>query len=92
MTTIQVRVEEKTKRQSAKIFHDLGLDLSSAINVYLRKVIATKGIPFSVLTENGMTLEEEDEILKASEEARRGINISRPLKGKAAIEYLKAVR
>ena len=63
-STIQVRTNEKTKRAAQQILHKLGLDLSSAINIYLVQIIETQGIPFAVLTENGMTLAEEEKILK----------------------------
>ncbi len=67
MSTIQVRTEEKTKRAAMKILKNLGLDLSTAINIYLVKIIAKQGIPFEILTENGMTPAQERKILKEME-------------------------
>ncbi len=64
MTTIQVRTESKTKKAAQVILGKLGLDLSTAINIYLVQIIEKKGIPFDILTENGLTPSEEDEILK----------------------------
>lgn len=92
MTTIQIRIDEKTKKTSQKVFSQLGLDMSAGIAVYLRKVSQIKGIPFRVVTENGLTLEEEDAILKASEEAKQGKNVSPPLEGKEVVAYLKKLR
>ena len=42
-----------------------------------------------MLTENGFTLEEEAEILKAAKEAKQGKNVSKIMKGKEAVQYLK---
>ncbi|MFA5800439.1 MAG: type II toxin-antitoxin system RelB/DinJ family antitoxin [Candidatus Peribacteraceae bacterium] len=64
MTTIQIRTNAKTKKTAQHILEKLGLDLSTAINIYLVQIIEKKGIPFEVLTENGLTPAEEDEILK----------------------------
>lgn len=64
MTTIQVRTDEKTKKSAMRILSNLGLDLSTAINMYLVQIIAKKGIPFQILTENGYTPEAEAAILK----------------------------
>ena len=64
MTTIQVRTPEKTKRLAQKILKDLGLDLSTAINIYLVQIIEKNGIPFEIITENGMTPAAERKILK----------------------------
>jgi len=88
MTTIQLRVDERTKRSSKKVFDKLGIDMSSAVKMFLRQVIARQGIPFRALTENGLTIEQEQKILRASDEAKRGINVSPPLEGEAAIRYL----
>ncbi|MDD4628882.1 MAG: type II toxin-antitoxin system RelB/DinJ family antitoxin [Candidatus Peribacteraceae bacterium] len=64
MTTIQVRTGEQTKKSAMQILDRLGLDLSTAINIYLVQIIEKKGIPFKVVTENGMTPAEEEKILK----------------------------
>ncbi|MBP9762504.1 type II toxin-antitoxin system RelB/DinJ family antitoxin [Patescibacteria group bacterium] len=92
MTTIQIRIDEQTKKKSAKILKSLGLDTSSAINAFLKQVILKKGIPFPLLTENGLTIEQEAEIQKAAEEAERGINIKGPFKtGKEAVAFLESL-
>ena len=64
MATIQVRTNEKTKKAARRILETLGLDLSTAINIYLVQIIEKKGIPFEILTENGMTPAEEKELLE----------------------------
>ncbi|PJC37478.1 type II toxin-antitoxin system antitoxin, RelB/DinJ family [Candidatus Peregrinibacteria bacterium CG_4_9_14_0_2_um_filter_53_11] len=78
MSTIQIRIDEKTKKQAKKVLDTIGMDMSSAIKVYLKQVVITQGIPFQLLTENGLTIQQEQEILKASEEAKRGVNVSGP--------------
>lgn len=63
-TTIQIRTKAQLKNDAQKIFNTLGLDLSTAINIYLQQVVLRKGIPFTMLTENGMTPAMEAKILK----------------------------
>ena len=91
MTTIQIRIDTETKKSSQKVLDQLGLDLSGAIKLYLRQVITQKGIPFPLLTENGMTVEEEQEILDASEEAKRGIGITKGMNVKEALRYIDSL-
>ncbi len=67
----------------------MGLDMSTAITLYLNQIVITQSIPFRLVTENGLTLEQEREVLKASEEAKRGMNVSGPFKGKEAVDYLR---
>lgn len=70
-STIQIRVEEKIKRDAQKIFEKMGLDLSSGLKMYLTQVIRTKGIPFQPLTENGMTPAQEARILRETAYAEK---------------------
>lgn len=44
--TIQIRIDPKTKRQVAKVFEDIGLDMSTGFHVYINKVIEEGGVPF----------------------------------------------
>jgi DNA-damage-inducible protein J len=46
MTTIQVRIDEKTKQKAKKVFADMGLSLSSGIRLYLSRVAKDGNIPF----------------------------------------------
>ncbi len=64
MATIQIRTDEKKKIPAMRILEKLGLDLSTAINMYLVQIIEKKGIPFEIVTENGMTPAAERKILK----------------------------
>ncbi len=77
MSTIQVRVDEKIKKSASAVLAKMGMDMSGAVKIYLHQIVATQGIPFPILTENGMTIQQEKEILKAAEEAKMGINVSK---------------
>lgn len=46
MTTLNVRVDEKVKARAAKTLASIGLDMSAAVNMFLRQVIHDKGMPF----------------------------------------------
>ena len=43
-----VRMNDDIKKQSEMVFGELGLNLTTAINVFLRKSIAVGGFPFDV--------------------------------------------
>lgn len=43
-----------------------------ALKIYLKQITEHKAIPFPLVTKNGMTAEEEETILKASQSARLG--------------------
>lgn len=70
-STIQVRVDSKTKKQVKKVLDKLGLNFSSAISIYFRQINKEQGIPFRVtLTENGYTPEFEETLLREYKEAK----------------------
>ena len=47
-TNINVRVDTDLKRKAEVLFSDLGLNLSSAINIFLKSAVSHDGIPFEV--------------------------------------------
>ena len=71
-TTIptQIGIEEATKIKAVELLEGLGLNLSDAVNMFLRQVILQKGIPFEVNTLK-MYLEFKPEVIEAMEEAKR---------------------
>lgn len=46
MGVLQVRVDDELKNQANAIFEELGIDLSTAVRMFLKKSIMVKGIPF----------------------------------------------
>lgn len=47
-TTISVRIDSEVKDKADKLFNELGMNMSSAINVFLRQSIREQSIPFSI--------------------------------------------
>ncbi len=48
MATIQVRVSDEDKKAAEQLFRSLGLDLTTAIRVFIKQSILTGGLPFDV--------------------------------------------
>ena len=85
-TPTQIRIEENTKRQAVELLEGLGLNLSEAVNMFLRQVILRKGIPFEVAYPEE-AWEFKPEVLEAMGEARR-ISRDPSVKGYADIDEL----
>lgn len=68
MATVQtqIRIEEDVKKQAVELFNQLGIDMSSAVNMFLRQAIMRGGLPFSVEIPKY-----KPEVLDAMEEARK---------------------
>lgn len=50
MTTsnISVRVDSELKKEAEDLFNDIGLNMSSAINIFLKSAVSYNGIPFEI--------------------------------------------
>ena len=65
---INVRVNTELKKDSQQLFDSLGLNITTAINIFLRKSLEVGGIPFEVRHKIP-----NEETIKAIEEARWAI-------------------
>ena len=68
-STIQIRIDNKTKEKARKKFKEAGLDLSSGIKCYLCEVAKSKTIPGVIRTVNGYTPEFEARMNKEIQHA-----------------------
>jgi DNA-damage-inducible protein J len=46
--TLQIRVENNLKEQAMALFDRLGLDLPTAIRIFLKKSVSENGVPFEI--------------------------------------------
>lgn len=68
-TNLNIRIDEDVKKQSDEIFNELGLNMTTAINIFLRTTIREHGIPF------GLKLDIPNATTKAAiEEGRKMIS------------------
>lgn len=51
MSTVNVRIDEVLKKEAVKALENLGLDISSAVKMFLKQVVNTGEIPFKAITE-----------------------------------------
>jgi DNA-damage-inducible protein J len=49
---VTIRVNRELKKNAETLFDYLGLNMSNAVNIFLRKAVDQNGIPFSVNTSN----------------------------------------
>lgn len=91
MTTLNIRVDEKIKEAARKTFASMGLDMSSAVNLFLYQSVEQQRIPFEIKTVNGYSKEYESSILKEIRDIEKGIR-SGKIKGyKNAKEMHQAI-
>jgi DNA-damage-inducible protein J len=55
-TDVRSRIEPELKDRASSVLAECGLNLSDAIRLFLRQVVAQQGLPFEVRTPNAVTV------------------------------------
>lgn len=83
-TNLNIRTDKEVKAAAEKIFAELGLTMTTAVNIFLRQTIRENGIPFALKSDVP-----NDTTLAAIEEGRR-IARDPSVRGYTNMEDLKA--
>ena len=81
-TNLNIRIDKNVKETSEKVFEDLGLNMTTAINMFLRQVIRVNGIPFEIKGDvpNKETIEAIEESIKLAKDNTKGYSNVEDLK------------
>ena len=71
-TIVQVRMDPELRDSASNTFEELGLDLPTAIRIFLKKSVAVHGIPFDVRAEIP-----NENTLRAMENVEKGVGLSK---------------
>ena len=72
-TSMNIRMDSEVKKQAQELFAALGMDMTTAVNIFLRQAIRRQGLPFDVaLTRpNSETLEAIAEVREMKKHPER---------------------
>ena len=48
MTTITFKVDDEMKKEATELYKSMGLDLSSALRLFIKQSLVTRSIPFVI--------------------------------------------
>ncbi len=84
VTNLNIKIRKDIKETAEEIFGELGMNMATAINIFLRQSIRENGIPFE------LRLDQPNRItMDAIEEGRR-LAMDTSVKGYTSINELKA--
>ena len=72
-TNLNIRIDEELKKRAEEIFTELGLNMPTALTVFLRQTVRYNGIPFELRLETPNA-----ETLAAMEDVRLRRNLKGP--------------
>lgn len=83
-TNLNIRTDMDVKMAAEQIFNELGLNMTTAVNMFLRQTIRENGIPFE------LKLKTPNEITLAAMEEGRKLASDKTAKGYTNMDGLKA--
>jgi DNA-damage-inducible protein J len=83
-TNLNIRTDRDVKDQAEQIFSELGLTMTTAVNLFLRTAIREHGIPFA------LKLDVPNETTAVAIEEGRRIALDSSVKGYTSMDELKA--
>nr|WP_288976237.1 type II toxin-antitoxin system RelB/DinJ family antitoxin [uncultured Shuttleworthia sp.] len=83
-TNLNIRVDKDIKDQADRIYSELGMNMTTAINMFLRTTIREHGIPFS------LKLDVPNEVTAAAIEEGRHLASDSSVKGYTNMDDLRA--
>lgn len=76
-TNLTIRIDEELKRDAETLFNKIGLNMSSAINVFFRQAVGAQAIPFELKTyDDYYTGENLTRLKHSAAQSERGLTIS----------------
>lgn len=64
LSIVNVRVNSQLKQDASRLFEELGLNLSTAINIFLKQSVISGGLPFRVNSQGNKVPEGQNEEIK----------------------------
>lgn len=64
--TVRARIEPDLKEEVEKLFHELGISTTDAINIFFKQVKLRHGLPFEVAIPNELT----QKVLKETDDGK----------------------
>lgn len=55
-SSMSIRLDSEVKEQAQQVFNNLGMDMTTAINIFLRQAIQYQGLPFDVRLDESRNL------------------------------------
>ena len=75
MSATTINIDDTTKKEAQELFKDLGMNLTTAINIFLKQAIKEQKIPFEI--GNPRPSQELLEALKEVEEMKKNPNMGK---------------
>ncbi len=73
---LQIRIDSDLKEAAEKVFSEIGMDTTTAVRMFLKRVTQTRSIPFPLRVEPAFSKEDQARILAVWDESKDPSNLS----------------
>ena len=83
-TNLNIRIDEDLKKEAELLFSDLGLNMTTAITIFLRSAVNYNGIPFEIRKPEGQSAAahtpiDDDTLMALSRQLKKLHPVSSPV-------------
>jgi DNA-damage-inducible protein J len=64
---MNIRMDSEVKKQAQELFAEIGLDMTTAVNMFLRQSIRQRGIPFTLHLDPFYSEAHQERLLRATQ-------------------------
>ena len=79
MANVQVRVDENLRAQAQAVATSMGLDLASAVRLFLTQMVRENGLPFQPKADPFYSIQNQAELKKSIEQLNSGQTVTKTL-------------
>lgn len=72
MANIQVRVDDALKKDAQAVAHAMGIDVATAVRMFLTQMVKVKGLPFQPVADPFYSEANQRYLKRAAEEMKQG--------------------
>ena len=86
MANIQIRLEDSLKDKAQEVVENMGMDLSSAIRIFLAQVVKENGLPFRPANDPFHTAKNREALLQSISQFQSGQTVTKSLNDLRSME------
>lgn len=86
MANLQIRVDDNLKDQAQQVANDLGMDLTTAVRIFLKQMVTDRGLPFKPELDQFYSPKNQEALRESIEQGENGQFIQKTLSELRAME------
>ncbi|GHU66195.1 DNA-damage-inducible protein J [Clostridia bacterium] len=90
MAQISFRIDDALKLESEQVFRSLGMNMTTAFNIFLRQAVKEKGIPFPISAKENNNIDYLKKIETSKKQANSGNVVSFTIDELTRLETMSA--